>query len=656
MQRNAVLAFCLATTMATVPVSAADIAKLSTAYGARPSAWGVQLSPDGNKIVYFTPVGARGTAAVVADVATGETKVLVSNPDNKFEAQWCQWKSQQRIICNFYAIRMIEGIRNGFSRLLSLAADGSSTVELGGRIDPRAVEVATSSGRIIDWMPDDPKHVIMSVYVAEKETVGSLIGSTKGMSAKLVEVDTNRQSNIEMPNPANQSFGSDNHGNVRFKTVGSLDSDGYTRDSSTLLIRAKGSKEWKRLGASKFSGRRPLEFAGFDESGDNVFVLRDTDGRIALYKYATDGSDRTELTFAHPAVDVDGLLRIGKYSRPVGATYATDFDHVSFFDTVLDKRSRALSNALPGKPPVTITDESWDGVRNLIFAGGFNDPGSYYRFDTATKQLSALLALRPDLAEFKTAEQTDVTYPAADGTPIPAYLTMPAGGVSKNLPVIIMPHGGPSARDTHGFDWLSQYFAQLGYVVLQPNYRGSAGYGVEWYKKNGFVSWKTAIADINDGARWLVARGIADPKKVAIFGWSYGGYAALQANVLDPTLYKAAVAVAPVTDLRLLKDNAVNYTNYQLIVNEIGDGPHISEGSPARNAAKIMVPVLIFQGDQDLNVDPKQAKAMDSALNSAGKVHKLVMYPGLDHQLDDSIVRADMLRQSAEWLAAALAK
>ena len=229
---------------------------------------------------------------------------------------------------------------------------------------------------------------------------------------------------------------------------------------------------------------------------------------------------------------------------------------------------------------------------------------------------------------------------------------MPPGGATKGLPAIIMPHGGPSARDSLGFDWQSQFYAQLGYAVLQPNYRGSDGYGAAWLKKNGFQGWRTSMGDINDGARWLVAQGIAKPDKLVIVGWSYGGYAALQANVLEPSLYKAAVAIAPVTDLQLLKD--MGYS--KLLDNEIGSGAHVVEGSPARNAAKIQVPVLIFQGDQDLNVDPKQAKAMDSALNSAGKNHRLVMYRGLDHQLDDSTVRADMLKQSAEFLAAALGK
>src|SRR3546814_16872493 len=122
-----------------------------------------------------------------------------------------------------------------------------------------------------------------------------------------------------------------------------------------------------------------------------------------------------------------------------------------------------------------------------------------------------------------------------------------------------MPHGGPASRDQWGFDWLTQFFVNRGYAVLQPNYRGSTGYGDDWFNDNAWHSWKTAIGDVNDAGRWLVKQGIADPAKLAIVGWSHGGYAALQSNVLDPALFHAVVAVAPVTDLGLLRAAHTGY-------------------------------------------------------------------------------------------------
>jgi dipeptidyl aminopeptidase/acylaminoacyl peptidase len=219
-----------------------------------------------------------------------------------------------------------------------------------------------------------------------------------------------------------------------------------------------------------------------------------------------------------------------------------------------------------------------------------------------------------------------------------------------------MPHGGPSARDEWGFDWLAQYYAAAGYAVIQPNYRGSTGYGDDWYENNGFQSWKTAIGDVADAGRWLVSQGIADPSKLAIVGWSYGGYAALQSAVVEPSLFKAVVAIAPVTDLEMLKDEFRGWTNHALTSKFIGQGAHVREGSPAENASLITAPVMLFHGTHDRNVDVKQSQRMASRLKAAGKRVDLVTYADLDHSLPDSRVRADLLRRSDQFLKASFAK
>jgi dipeptidyl aminopeptidase/acylaminoacyl peptidase len=213
-----------------------------------------------------------------------------------------------------------------------------------------------------------------------------------------------------------------------------------------------------------------------------------------------------------------------------------------------------------------------------------------------------------------------------------------------------MPHGGPSARDYWGFDWLSQFYASRGYAVLQPNFRGSTGYGDEFFKQNGFRSWPTAIGDVLDAGKWLVAQGIASADKLAVVGWSYGGYAALQSAVVDPGLFKAVIAVAPVTDLPELKEEHRQWSDFLVVSRQIGEGPHVREGSPALNAAKIKVPVLLFHGELDRNVLIRQSREMNDHLASAGVPHELVTWPDLDHQLEDSAVRAEMLRKSDAFL------
>lgn len=258
---------------------------------------------------------------------------------------------------------------------------------------------------------------------------------------------------------------------------------------------------------------------------------------------------------------------------------------------------------------------------------------------------------RPQLEHVQLANVRSIRYAAADGASIPGYLTLPPGREeARGLPAIVMPHGGPSARDEWGFDWLAQYFAHRGYAVLQPNFRGSAGYGQDWFVTNGFQNWQTAIGDINAGAHWLIAQGTADPAKLAIFGWSYGGYAALQSGVLEPGLFKAIVAVAPVTDLGLMRRAARVYTSARNVREFVGEGPHIRAGSPAQNAERIEAPVLIFHGDRDLNVDVAQGRLMRDRLERAGKSVEYIEFEGLEHQLDDSAARARLLARSDSFL------
>ena len=278
------------------------------------------------------------------------------------------------------------------------------------------------------------------------------------------------------------------------------------------------------------------------------------------------------------------------------------------------------------------------------------DPGVYYVFDRKSVQLQTLLVVRSQLEGLKFAPQRPVTYAAADGTQIPAYLTLPPGAQSvKGLPAIVMPHGGTSARDVWGFDWQAQFFANRGYAVLQPNFRGSFGYGDAWYQQNGFKSWPIAIGDVLDGGRWLVKEG-ADPAHLGIVGWGYGGYAALQSAVVDPALFKAVVAIAPITDLAALKEQERYWSDFEVLSAEIGDGPHVREGSPALHADRVRAPVLMFHGVMDRNVSVEQSKLMDSRLKAAGAQSTLVTWEDLDHQLDDSAARTEMLRSSDAFL------
>jgi dipeptidyl aminopeptidase/acylaminoacyl peptidase len=362
----------------------------------------------------------------------------------------------------------------------------------------------------------------------------------------------------------------------------------------------------------------------------------------------------TELVYANDRVDVDDVVRSSRGSRVIGVSYVEDQRRIVYFDREYAALARSLARAIPNLPLINFGSASADGNRIIVHAGSDSDPGRYYVFDRPSHALNAILIDRPELEGVTLATVRSVSYPASDGVSIPAYLTLPPGRDGRNLPAVILPHGGPTARDEWGFDWLPQFLAHQGYAVLQPNYRGSAGYGDQWLQQNGFRSWRTSIGDINAGARWIAAQGIADPNRMAILGWSYGGYAALQAAATEPTLFKAVVAIAPVTDLQQAKDDFRGYTNASNVADYIGSGPHIVEGSPLRNASAITAPVLLFHGDRDLNVNVIHSRRMDAALRGAGKRSELTIFPGLEHDLADSNARTQMLTRIGAFLSSEL--
>jgi len=268
--------------------------------------------------------------------------------------------------------------------------------------------------------------------------------------------------------------------------------------------------------------------------------------------------------------------------------------------------------------------------------------------------MSPLASVRPPLDAKALSPVKSVRYTSRDGASIPAYVTVPAGSSGKNMPAVVLPHGGPSARDEWGFDWLAQFLATRGYVVIQPNYRGSAGYGDDFRNENGFRNWQTSIADVGDAARYLVKEGIADKNRMAIIGWSYGGYAALQSAAIEPDLFKSVVAIAPVTDLALLKRQSTGFTNSDLVKDFVGSGENARSGSPLRNAASIKAPVLLVHGDLDSNVGIEHSIKMEGALSSLGKPVTLLRYKGLDHQLDDSSARVEFLTRIGQSLETAI--
>ncbi|MGN6621739.1 MAG: alpha/beta hydrolase family protein [Sphingomonas sp.] len=625
------------------------------AFGARPEIEDVSLSPDGSSLAAIEPNGARGSALYVVKLDGDRTpKPILTAEGGKEELRDCHWSTDTRIVCTIYLLSNQMSDILGFERVISIGSDGTDEKVLTAPTNARSLGVAQLGGEVIDWLSDDNGGSVLmeQTHVPESTTGTSIANTRQGLGVTKIDTTSLRQTTVEQPERSVQNYITDGHGVVRVKAVVPQGSSGYDSDVTDYFYRKRGETKWRPLSrvvdhAGKGEGFAP---AAVDRDLDVAYGFDDYQGHLALYSVALDGSLKKTLIYARPDVDVADLVTVGRQQRVVGVSYVTDERHTDFFDPELKALRTSLAKALPNDPLVTFVDASADESKLLLFAGGDVDPGTYYLFDKKTRHLNPLLAQRPNLASTRLSPVKAVTFQAADGTMVPAYLTLPPGLSGKHLPAIVMPHGGPSDRDEWGFDWLVQFFAQRGYAVLQPNYRGSAGYGDAWFQDNGFRSWRTAIGDIDDGGRWLIKQGIADPSKLAIVGWSYGGYAALQSAVVDPDLFKAIVAIAPVTDLQTLKNEALHFTNYHNVAAFVGDGPDLVAGSPAKNADRFKAPVLLFHGTLDQNVGVGESQLMADRLKSAGKKVQLVTFDGLTHQLDDSDARTRMLETSDAFL------
>ena len=627
-------------------------------FGAREKAAQISLSPDGTKAAIISATAGASSAVVVANLTDGSTRTILTSSGRRDKVTGCRWATANRLICYIYLIIPDEeGRLLGYSRALVMDADGRNAKQL-SNVTARALYTAQSGGNVIDWTGDGKGAVLMTRrYVPQERSEATGIRDDReGLGVDLVDVTDFSRKTIERPKLDAVEYISDGKGAVRIMGTRPSSAIDYAGDRLSYFYRIKESRDWKPLGQLAVDGVTRSGFNPYavDSDLDVVYGFELKDGREALYKISLDGSLRKELVLAHASVDVDRLIQIGRQRRVVGAGYATDVRQAEFFDAELAKLRTALGKALPGDETIAFLDASADERKLLLFAGSDIDPGQYYLFDRDTKKLAPLVPVRPELVGRVLAPMKAISFKATDGTSIPGYLTLPPGSSGKGLPAIVMPHGGPGARDEWGFDPLVQFFAARGYAVLQPNFRGSAGFGQDWFQKNGFQSWRTAIGDVNDAGRYLVQSGIAAPGKLAVFGWSYGGYAALQSAVLDADLYQAIVAVAPVTDLETLREDARGFTSFRQTSRFIGVGPEVKAGSPAQNAAKIKAPVLLFHGDRDQNVPVAQARMMRDRLKSAGKAVTYFEYPMLDHQLDDSEVRTELLRKSDSHIRAAL--
>jgi len=413
--------------------------------------------------------------------------------------------------------------------------------------------------------------------------------------------------------------------------------------NQTVWFRDSASAPWRKV--VEFhpftEPNKQITPVAFDYEGRLIVAARNGEDREALYFYDPAGNKLGEKLIAHKDYDVNtGLVFDYNTKKLVGVQIQGERQEQIWFDKDWATWQKMLNQALPGR--VNLTSRNTDGRRLLVFSYSDRDPGRYYLFDTEKRQLVEFLAPMPWIKPEQMAEARFMRYPARDGMSIPAYLTLPPGRPAKDLPLVVLVHGGPYLRgETWHFDREAQFLASRGYAVLQPDFRGSLDYGWKHYAA-GLKQWGLAMQDdLNDGVEALVKQGIVNKERVCIAGASYGGYAVMMGLVRDPQVWKCGVSWVGVTDLSLLTTATWSDTNqfwdaagewYKFAVGDASaDKARFEQTSPLRNADKIKRPVLMAYGGDDKRVPIEHGERMKAALDRNNVPVEYVVYPSEGH-------------------------
>ena len=425
--------------------------------------------------------------------------------------------------------------------------------------------------------------------------------------------------------------------------------------NASLLTRPDEKTPFKKVLTTDFREQLNPQFYTFDNK--NLYAVSNI-GRDKAAVVTIDPANGKELEqiYQNPDVDVDALAYSKKRKVITFATFTTWKPERKFFDTQTDAMYKTLAEKLPGyEVEVVANDKAED--KFIVMASNDRTPGTRNLFDAKTGSLTKLAEVAPWLPENELAPMKPIEYKSRDGLTIHGYLTLPLGRDPKNLPVVINPHGGPWARDTWGFNPEVQFLANRGYAVLQMNFRGSTGYGRKFWEAS-FKQWGQSMQnDITDSVQWLIKQGIADPKRIAIYGGSYGGYATLAGVTFTPNLYAAAVDYVGVANMFTFMKTIPPYWKpfldmfHEMVGDPEKDKAMMEAVSPVMHAEKIKTPLFIVQGAHDPRVNKAESDQMVAALKKRGVDVEYMVKDNEGHGFHNEENRFDFYGAMEKFLA-----
>ncbi len=598
------------------------------AFASLPSVGDVVLSPDGNHLAWVDGT----TAEVQVDIfdLTSSRMLHRIAVGNDMKLRGLNWADDEILTIELsktdkQGSRDAERFRREVFRILAIdLASGKGHVLLPG-------------AGVVRWRTTKPKTMIMTT------------------GATLWSVDTRTGKGPVIEEGTNYTYGwlVDPEG----KCVARLDYEEEENDESIEEYRflRKDGHGWKLIYSHK--GKSDVEVYGLtpDDSAI-VAVTPNADGKNIAWKIPLDGSGATPL-YEDPENDVEDVMTDRYSDAPVGVWLGGPLQEMRWFDQKAQARYERVARAFKGKR-VVLYGRSLDEKRVLARVDGPSSPAIFYLVDFAKNTADTVGEEYPALANVALGEVRPISYKARDGVSIPAYLTLPPGSDGKHLPTVVMPHGGPDGRDDYAFNWWAQFLATRGYAVLQPQFRGSTGFG-EPFHKAGYRQWGGLMQDdVTDGVKAMIEQGVTDPRRICIVGASYGGYVALAGAAFTPDLYKCAVSVSGVSDLpAILASMRAKYGSENSSMGywkgNIGStfDPNVIKRSPTRAADQVHVPILLIHGVDDTVVPIAQSELMAFELEKNHKQYTFVKLPGEDHWMSHAETRLRILREIDKFLA-----
>jgi dipeptidyl aminopeptidase/acylaminoacyl peptidase len=632
---------------------------------AEPEHWGVSLSPSGRYVSFIDTRLERlrnseeerpHSRIIVRDLEAVDGQETDRTIDlGQFEARWAHWATDERMLVSVgMQIRWRRSYRNPevelieTARLMSVPVDAPSEAILLLQTGDGAYMFSAfqTFSDVVDLLPDDPEHILIAAWRR---------GDYSLWKVNLV---------TGLPEIAAVGNGDTYAWHTNSEGVPVLRFDvSRRRDEVTVRARNPRSGSWRRIARYRFGEiddtPPEFDFAGNSDDPEIIYVRGRPDGadRLGVYRYSLSDMAYLEQVGGHERADVSGTLRLGREGRYVGYYVHDERLEMHFDDPRLASAFEIARAAID--PRLEVRPIRIAGERILFLAYGPEEPAEIHVLHEPSGDFSLLTRTLPALSSAQLAAVRTLRYTARDGLEIQAYLTEAQTLRPGTAPLLILPHGGPVARDVYGFDPMAQYLATLGYNVLQPNFRGSTGFGRE-FTEAGFGQWGEAMQDdLSDGVAWMVDQGLAQADQVCIMGWSYGGYAALMGALETPELYRCAVAGAPVSDLNAQiehwgevferSDYMRNYIR-DLYGDPEDDAVSLSENSPINLIESLSVPVLLQHGDSDRRVPVEQSQGLAEAANAAGAPLTYFEYEDAPHTFE----RAEtilMLERSAAFLA-----